>query len=106
MVEPYGLARWPAFGTFGVALPLLFTVGVVFEAVWSLGEELGWRVPVSPTAAAVRLPRCLPDLRVDLGRVALSGTPLDRLQAGHKAHLLSRLLHDHGDRERVPHGLP
>jgi membrane protease YdiL (CAAX protease family) len=43
MVEPYGLARWPAFGTFGVALPLLFTVGVVFEAAWSLGEELGWR---------------------------------------------------------------
>ena len=42
-VEPYGLARWPAFGTFGVALPLVFTVGVVFEAVWSLGEELGWR---------------------------------------------------------------
>ena len=43
MLEPYGLARWPAFGTFGVALPLLFTVGVVFEAAWSLGEELGWR---------------------------------------------------------------
>ena len=43
IVEPYGLGRWPAFGTFGVALPLLFTVGVVFEAVWSLGEELGWR---------------------------------------------------------------
>ena len=43
IVEPYGLTRWATFGTFGVALPLLFTIGVVFEAVWSLGEELGWR---------------------------------------------------------------
>src|SRR5580658_1330674 len=49
------------------------------------------RVPVSPAGAAARLPRRLPDLRVDLGRVALSRTPLDRLQAGHKAHLLPRL---------------
>jgi uncharacterized protein len=37
------LGRWPALGTFGVALPLLFTVGVAFETVWSLAEELGWR---------------------------------------------------------------
>ena len=43
MVEPYGLRRWPGLGTFGVALPLLFTVSVIGEAVWSLGEELGWR---------------------------------------------------------------
>src|ERR1700677_2005722 len=64
------------------------------------------RVPVSPAAAAARLPRRLPDLRVDLGRVALSGTPLDRLQAGHKAHLLPRVLHDHGDRAGLHHGLP
>ena len=64
------------------------------------------RVPVSQAAAAVRLPRRLPDLRVDLGRVALSGTPLDRLQAGHKAHLLPRLLHGHGDRAGLHHGLP
>src|SRR5271154_2255316 len=29
MVKPYGFGRWPPLGTFGVALPLLFTVGVV-----------------------------------------------------------------------------
>jgi membrane protease YdiL (CAAX protease family) len=43
MVDPYGLGRWPALGTFGVALPLLFTITVIGEAVWALGEELGWR---------------------------------------------------------------
>ena len=43
MAGPYGLGRWPALGTFGVALPLLFTVGVIGEVVWALGEELGWR---------------------------------------------------------------
>lgn len=43
MVDTYGLGRWPALGTFGVALPLLFTVTVIGEAVWALGEELGWR---------------------------------------------------------------
>src|SRR5215472_16167878 len=37
------------------------------------------RVPVSQASAAVRLPRCLSDLRIDLGSVALSGDPLDRL---------------------------
>jgi membrane protease YdiL (CAAX protease family) len=26
-----------------VALPLLFTITVIGEAVWALGEELGWR---------------------------------------------------------------
>ncbi len=39
----YGLARWPALGTFGVAMPLLFTITVIGTAVWALGEELGWR---------------------------------------------------------------
>lgn len=39
----YGLGRWPSFGTFGVALPLLFTITVIGTAVWTLGEELGWR---------------------------------------------------------------
>ena len=39
----YGLESWPALGTFGVALPLLFTVTVIGTAVWTLGEELGWR---------------------------------------------------------------
>ena len=43
MASIYGLARWPAFGTFGVALPLLFTVTVIGTATWTLGEELGWR---------------------------------------------------------------
>ncbi len=39
----YGLAQWPLFGTFVVALPLLFTVNVIATCVWALGEELGWR---------------------------------------------------------------
>ena len=39
----YGLGRWPALGTFGVAMPLLFTITVIGTAVWALGEELGWR---------------------------------------------------------------
>jgi len=43
MANTYGLGRWPALGTFGVALPLLFTVTVIGETVWGLGEELGWR---------------------------------------------------------------
>jgi uncharacterized protein len=43
MIAPYGLGRWPALETLGVALPLLFTVSVIFEAGWALGEELGWR---------------------------------------------------------------
>lgn len=43
MAGAYGLERWPAFGTFGVALPLLFTITVIGTAVWTLGEELGWR---------------------------------------------------------------
>src|SRR6202451_714575 len=42
MVKHYGLGRWPGLATFGLALPLLFTVSVIGEAVWSLGEELGW----------------------------------------------------------------
>ena len=29
MADTYGLGRWPALGTFGVALPLLFTVAVI-----------------------------------------------------------------------------
>ncbi len=29
MVVPYGLDHWPALGTFGVALPLLFTITVI-----------------------------------------------------------------------------
>ena len=80
MADTYGLGRWPALGTFGVALPLLFTITVIGEAVWALGEE-HWmaRVPVSQASAAVRLPRRLSDLRIDLGSVALSGNPLDRL---------------------------
>jgi membrane protease YdiL (CAAX protease family) len=43
MVVPYGLESWPALGTFGVALPLLFTITVIGTMVWALGEELGWR---------------------------------------------------------------
>lgn len=43
MTAVYALSRWPALGTFGVALPLLFTIGVIATAVWALGEELGWR---------------------------------------------------------------
>ena len=43
MAEPYGLGRWPALGTFGVALPLLFTVEVIRDGPWSLGEQLGWQ---------------------------------------------------------------
>jgi uncharacterized protein len=43
MIAPYGLGRWPALETLGVALPLLFTISVIFEAGWALGEELGWR---------------------------------------------------------------
>jgi uncharacterized protein len=43
MADTYGLGGWAALGTFGVGLPLLFTVSVIGEAVWALGEELGWR---------------------------------------------------------------
>jgi membrane protease YdiL (CAAX protease family) len=43
MVVPYGLERWPVLGTFGVALPLLFTITVIGTMVWTVGEELGWR---------------------------------------------------------------
>ena len=43
MADTYGLGCWPALGTFDVALPLLFTITVIGEAVWGLGEELGWR---------------------------------------------------------------
>ncbi|MBW4039705.1 MAG: CPBP family intramembrane metalloprotease [Acidobacteria bacterium] len=43
MAATYGLGHWPALGTFGVALPLLFTIGVIATSVWALGEELGWR---------------------------------------------------------------
>ena len=43
MIAPYGVGRWPALETLGLALPLLFTVSVIFEAGWALGEELGWR---------------------------------------------------------------
>jgi membrane protease YdiL (CAAX protease family) len=43
MAGIYGLGRWPALGTFGVAMPLLFTITVIGTAVWALGEELGWR---------------------------------------------------------------
>jgi uncharacterized protein len=43
MTSAYGLGRWPALGTFGVAFPLLFTVTVIGTATWALGEELGWR---------------------------------------------------------------
>jgi membrane protease YdiL (CAAX protease family) len=43
MAGAYGLGRWPALGTFGVALLLLFTITVIGTAVWALGEELGWR---------------------------------------------------------------
>jgi hypothetical protein len=53
MADTYGLGRWPALGTFGVALPLLFTITVIGEAVWGLGEELGWR-------SAGMFPRLLP----------------------------------------------
>jgi len=43
MAGIYGLGNWPALGTFGVALPLLFTVNVIATMTWALGEELGWR---------------------------------------------------------------
>jgi len=48
-VKPYGLEGWPILGTVGVALPLVFTVSVIGEAVFSLGEELGWRGFLFPT---------------------------------------------------------
>jgi len=40
---PYGLQHWPAFGTFGIALPLLFTITVIGPMVWAFAEVLGWR---------------------------------------------------------------
>lgn len=43
MAGIYGLGATPVLGTFGVALPLLFTVTVIGTATWALGEELGWR---------------------------------------------------------------
>ena len=43
MAGLYGLGPWPTLGTFGVALPLLFTVTVLGTSIWTLGEELGWR---------------------------------------------------------------
>ena len=43
MSSAYGLGASPALGTFGVALPLLFTITVIGTATWALGEELGWR---------------------------------------------------------------
>jgi membrane protease YdiL (CAAX protease family) len=43
MASTYGLGASPALGTFGVALPLLFTITVIGTATWALGEELGWR---------------------------------------------------------------
>lgn len=43
MARGYGLERWPVLGTFGVALPLLFTVTVLGTTIWTVGEELGWR---------------------------------------------------------------
>jgi hypothetical protein len=53
IADTYELGRWPALGTFGVALPLLFTITVIGEGVWALGEELGWR-------SAGMFPRLLP----------------------------------------------
>ena len=49
MAGQYGLANWPALGTLGVALPLLFTINVVSTITWALGEELGWRGLMFPT---------------------------------------------------------
>jgi membrane protease YdiL (CAAX protease family) len=43
MAATYGLGRWPVFGTFCVALPLLLTITVIGTVTWALGEELGWR---------------------------------------------------------------
>ena len=43
MAGQYGLANWPVLGTFGVAVPLLFTINVLSTITWALGEELGWR---------------------------------------------------------------
>ncbi len=43
MTAVYSLGRWPALGTFGVALPLLFTNGAIATAVWPPGAERGWR---------------------------------------------------------------
>ena len=43
MAGQYGLANWPMLGTFGVAVPLLFTINVIATGTWALGEELGWR---------------------------------------------------------------
>ncbi len=50
----YDLARRPIFGTFGVGVPLLLTVGMIATITWALGEELGWRGFLLP-----RLVSCL-----------------------------------------------
>lgn len=39
----YGLSGLKVFGTFGVGLPLLLTVGMIAGLTWALGEEIGWR---------------------------------------------------------------
>jgi membrane protease YdiL (CAAX protease family) len=39
----YGLADWPAFGSFAVGIPLLLSVGLISGLTWALGEEIGWR---------------------------------------------------------------
>ena len=43
MAGKYGLERWPALGTLGVGLSILFTGTVLGATIWTLGEELGWR---------------------------------------------------------------
>ena len=76
MVAPYGLDRWPTLGTFGVALPLTFTITVIGTAVWALGEELGWRLSLSSSQGSFRFSWSVSALRRHLGNVALSGIDL------------------------------
>jgi membrane protease YdiL (CAAX protease family) len=39
----YKLDAWKVFGTFGVGIPLLLSVGMISGLTWALGEEIGWR---------------------------------------------------------------
>lgn len=48
----YGLAGLEVFGTFGVGLPLMVTVGLIAGLTWALGEEIGWRGFLFPRLTA------------------------------------------------------
>lgn len=54
MARGYGLERWPVLGTFGVALPLLFTVTVLGTTIWTVGGRT-WmaRLPFPPPSGTV-----------------------------------------------------